>query len=158
MQGTVRPLALTQTPRPVPHLNCDSFPPESAGSCCCGTVNINGIRLRNYNKLLREFAKSPGEAGNESRGLLTRFGEHGKVSMRYLSHINNGRKNIGDTLARQLEKGFDKLHGWLDNMDHTTSRQERELSEAEATLHERGTGFLSNDAERRSTGHHLLHE
>jgi len=78
-------------------------------------MDIHGIRLKRYNQLLREFKARPDQQGLANHGLLTRFAGHGGVSVRYLSHINNGRKNIGDALARQLEVGFGKPHGWLDN-------------------------------------------
>ena len=80
-------------------------------------MDINGIRLRNYRVLLLEFRARPDQAALPEHGLLTRFAAAAGVSPRYLSHINNGRKNIGDTVARQLESGFALPHGWMDN-DH----------------------------------------
>lgn len=80
-------------------------------------MDNTGIRLRNYRALLCEFKARPGEKGLSNHGMLTRFAKAGAVNVRYLSHINSGRKNIGDTFARQLERGFGKPHGWLDQTD-----------------------------------------
>lgn len=78
-------------------------------------MDINGIRLKRYNQLLREFMQRPDQSMLPNHGLLQRFAQGCGVSARYLSHINNGRKNIGDATARQLEKGNGKPFGWLDH-------------------------------------------
>lgn len=80
-------------------------------------MDINGIRLQNYNLLLRMFRDRPDQAGLPAHGLLKRFAEHVSVSPRYLSHINNGRKNIGDALARRLETESGKPFGWMDRVN-----------------------------------------
>jgi len=80
-------------------------------------MDINGIRRRNYETLMERFKARPEEQGMPVHGLLTRFAKHAGVSVRYLSHINNDRKNIGSSVARQLEAGFNLPIGWLDN-DH----------------------------------------
>jgi hypothetical protein len=79
------------------------------------------IRMENYRLLLIEFRNSPEQAGQPEHGLITRFAAKGNVSARYLSHINNGRKNIGEDLARRLEIGFAKPIGWMDNPHHIGS-------------------------------------
>ncbi|MFZ4623864.1 MAG: helix-turn-helix domain-containing protein [Rhodoferax sp.] len=78
-------------------------------------MDVNGMRMKNYKRLLREFQESPGQAELPHHGLIKRFSERVGVSDRYLSHINNGRKDIGAKTARSIENGFDKPHGWLDN-------------------------------------------
>lgn len=80
-------------------------------------MDINEIRMRNYKALLLQFRARPEEASLAQHGMFTRFADHAGVSARYLSHINNGRKNIGEDLSRQLEAGFGLPHGWMDN-DH----------------------------------------
>lgn len=78
-------------------------------------MDISGIRLANYKRLLQEFQDSPGQAGLMRHGLIKRFADHAGLSDRYLSHVNNGKKNIGEVIARKMEAGFGKDHGWLDN-------------------------------------------
>lgn len=80
-------------------------------------MDINGIRLTNYNRLLREFAAREDQSDLPRHGLLTRFSTVVDVSPRYLSHVNNGRKNIGGALARKLEQAFNYPSGWMDNLD-----------------------------------------
>jgi hypothetical protein len=90
------------------------FPAGSAGAAPLKT--IYGIRLQNYKRLLLAFRDRPDQQRLPKHGLLTRFAaEAGLRSARYLSHVNNGRKNIGDELARQLERGMGRPEGWLDN-------------------------------------------
>lgn len=83
-------------------------------------MDINGIRLNNYRTLLLQFRAKEDKTLPE-HGLLTRFAEAAGVSARYLSHINNGRKNIGDGLARQMETAFSLRHGWMDNTHEAVS-------------------------------------
>jgi hypothetical protein len=79
-------------------------------------MTIYGIRLQNYKRLLLAFRDRPDQRHLPGHGMLTRFAaEAGLRSARYLSHVNNGRKNIGDELARQLERGMGQPVGWLDN-------------------------------------------
>ena len=83
-------------------------------------MDINGIRLENYKRLLAEFQQRPDQAGLLNHGLIKRFAEHTGLSAKYLSHINNDRKNIGEAVARQMEAAFNKVHGWLDNLHDAT--------------------------------------
>lgn len=77
-------------------------------------MDVNGIRLRNYKRQLLAFRDRPDQAGLPEHGLLKRFSEAAGVSPRYLSHVNNGRKNIGADLARRMEVGLGLPHGYLD--------------------------------------------
>lgn len=79
-------------------------------------LDVFAIRLINYKSLLLQFRARPDQTGLPEHGFLTRFADHVSLSARYLSHINNGRKNIGETYARALEVGFMLPHGWLDNL------------------------------------------
>ena len=80
-------------------------------------MEISEIRMRNYKSLLLMFRDRPDQAGLPEHGLFTRFAEKAGVSARYLSHINNDRKNIGTATARRMEEGFNLPVGWMDN-DH----------------------------------------
>ena len=77
-------------------------------------MDIYTIRLANYKTLLLQFRSRKDEKDQPEYGLLTRFADACGVNARYLSHINNGRKNIGEALARQLEVGMKVPHGWMD--------------------------------------------
>lgn len=87
-----------------------------------------GIRLQNYRALLCEFTTRNDQIGLSNHGALTRFAKAGGLSARYLSHVNNGRKNIGNALARQLECGFGKPHGWLDQAVHNAANSQNTQS------------------------------
>ena len=94
-------------------------------------MDVSEIRMKNYKRLLKEFEESPDQAGLLRHGLIKRFATKGGLSDRYLSHINNNRKQIGPKLARKMEEGFGLPFGWLDN-DHdvalqSTSDTEKEL-------------------------------
>ena len=80
-------------------------------------MEISEIRMRNYKSLLLMFRDRPDQAGLPEHGLFTRFADKAGVSARYLSHINNDRKNIGTATARRMEAGFGLPVGWMDN-DH----------------------------------------
>lgn len=95
--------------------------------------NVNDVRLRNYKALMLRFREREAERGEPERGLLNRFGLFVRISPRYLSHVNNGRKAIGGRTARQMEAAFGLPLGWMDH-DHMagpapTSRSEREYLE-----------------------------
>ncbi len=85
-------------------------------------MEIHEIRKQNYRALLQQFRARAEEVNLPEHGLLKRFAEHVGVSARYLSHINNDRKRIGVTLARQLEAGLGLGRGWLDT-HHTDAAQ-----------------------------------
>lgn len=93
-------------------------------------MDTNGIRLGNYRTLLLQFRARPDQEGLLEHGLLTRFAKVSGISPQYLSHIINGRKNIGQTVARRLESGLGMPHGWMDN-DHATAAKSALNPEAE---------------------------
>jgi len=93
-------------------------------------MDVSDIRLKNYKLLLQEFQERPDQVGELHHGLLRRFATHTGLSDRYLSHINNGRKAIGGLVARKLEEGMGKSHGWLDN-DHDAPMQSQSDIEKE---------------------------
>jgi len=74
--------------------------------------DIKSIRLENlnwlYSKLCEEFPHDP------EHGMLRRFGLRVGVSPAYLSHIRNGRKNVGHATARSIERGFGLPANWMD--------------------------------------------
>jgi transcriptional regulator with XRE-family HTH domain len=74
--------------------------------------DITVIRFENFNKLMDELREH--HADEPERGMLTRFAEKTGISPRYLSHVRNGRKNIGHNTARAMEKAFGYPTGWLD--------------------------------------------
>lgn len=89
------------------------------------TKNISEIRRENMEALFTRFkgwvwARFPDEP---ERGMMTRFAGVSGISPRYLSHIRNGRKEIGHNSARNIEKGLralghefdDVVDGWMDN-------------------------------------------
>ncbi|WP_294637403.1 hypothetical protein [uncultured Aquabacterium sp.] len=79
-------------------------------------MDIRQIRLANYRDLLVAFANSPEEAGASDYGRLKRFATKAGVSDRMLSHINNGRGNLGSDLCRRMEQGLGLPSGWMDQM------------------------------------------
>ncbi|MFN3886114.1 MAG: hypothetical protein ACK4MG_04075 [Aquabacterium sp.] len=79
-------------------------------------MDIRQIRLANYRDLLTAFANSPEEAGASDYGRLKRFAVKAGVSDRMLSHINNGRGNLGSDLCRRMEQGLGLPSGWMDQV------------------------------------------
>lgn len=78
-------------------------------------MDIHQIRLSNYRQLLVDFANSHDELGRADYGRIARFSAKAGVNPRYLSHINRGRKNLGDDLCRAIETGLGLPHGWMDH-------------------------------------------
>ena len=114
-------------------------------------IDSKTIRMVNYQTLMHEFSNRADQKGLSDHGFLKRFADHGGLSVRYLSHINNGRKPIGDQVARQMELGFDKPAGWLD--------REQELVESGGEKKMAVSRRLFNQAMMRSpdaTMHALL--
>jgi len=91
--------------------------------------SIHQIRKMRYNDLKMEFSQLPQEKGRPLRGQLERFGAFTSISPRYLSHIENDRKNIGEETARKLENAFNKPQFWLD-----TEPRSDQLSNAGETI------------------------
>ncbi len=84
-------------------------------------MDINDIRITNYQQLLNEFRGRSDQLGKSDHGLIKRFAEHAGLSAQYLSHINSGRKQIGDVVARKMESGCSKVYGWLDEFHGSES-------------------------------------
>lgn len=89
--------------------------------------DMHDIRRSNLETLMERFkewvwARFPSEP---ERGMMTRFSNTCGVSPRYMSHIRNGRKEIGTKTARDIEAGVrglgkefaDIVDNWMDN-DH----------------------------------------
>lgn len=119
-------------------------------------MDINGIRLKQYNKLLREFMRRPEQAMLPNHGMLLRFAVHSGVSARYLSHINNGRKNIGDATARQLEKGNGKPFGWLDADSDAPVKQPKNASTQGGSNDMAISQFLELSAEHQTVAAEVI--
>lgn len=80
-------------------------------------MDVQEVRLRNYRTLLVLFRRRPEEESAPDRGLYNRFAAFCGVSPRYLSHVNNGRKNLGEESCRAMESAFGLPRGWMD-FDH----------------------------------------
>lgn len=87
---------------------------------------IRDIRYANFRALLTRFEEKCSREGTPVYALLKQFGEFTGVSARYLSHLNNRRKAVGDLSAATLEKAFGLPLGWMD-VDH--SREAANLGE-----------------------------
>ena len=70
------------------------------------------IRFNNFKFLFGKFRDEHSHL--PLRGMLKLFAEKLELSDRYLSHVKNGRKNIGANIARQIEKRLKLPHGWMD--------------------------------------------
>lgn len=53
------------------------------------------------------------ERGKSKYGALKRFCAFAGLSGRYISHLDNGRKNIGDAIAAALEAAFGRPANWF---------------------------------------------
>lgn len=82
------------------------------------------IRHENFMQLFRKFREQHPKL--PQRGMLKMFAERVELSDRYLSHIKTGRKNIGASIARQIEKRLRLPVGWMDN-PHTQTEPADEL-------------------------------
>ena len=86
-------------------------------------IEITAIRMQRFEELRQEFADLPQEHELSEHGRLRRFGEFTGLSDRYLSHIVNGRKNIGHQTARALETAFRKPANWMDSLSDRNERK-----------------------------------
>lgn len=94
-------------------------------------MDVTEIRLRNYRTLFEQFKlRDEREHGGAVRGTLRRFGEFIGINGRYLSHVSNGRRTIGNDTARKLELAFNLPHGWVDQ-DHVGGTQLQSNAERE---------------------------
>ncbi len=100
-------------------------------------------RINNFLELFRQFREA--NANLPNRGLLKLFAERVCVSDVYLSHVKCGRKQIGAAIARKIESGCAKPHGWLDEQhddgDPQTS-EERMLVEQILVIYRNSPGTV----------------
>jgi len=89
--------------------------------------DIKSIRLENLNWLMRKLREE--HPHGTEHGMLSRFSEKVGVSAAYLSHIRNGRKNVGHATARSIERGFRLPENWMDqdHCDELTPEQEKRV-------------------------------
>ena len=73
-------------------------------------------------ELFHEFSLLPEEREQPELGRRKRFAEKFQTSPRSFGHVWNGRRNIGDELARRLEQAFNKPQNWIDT-DHELRAQ-----------------------------------
>lgn len=85
------------------------------------------IRRANLNLLLQEVGEGRGDAAKLAR--LTGVAAPIISQLRRLTRYTNGTERaMGDDIARKLEKGMGKPHGWMDHPHDTTrSRDEVEF-------------------------------
>ena len=100
-----------------------------------GIRRLYEIRMAKYQELLSEYAARPEERTLAHHGRLRRFATSAGVSERYLSHINNGRKNIGDQFARDLENGMGKAENWMDQETSSERKKAPPFFELAALAH-----------------------
>jgi len=118
------------------------------------TKNVSQIRRENMEALFARFQewlwqRFPDEP---ERGMKTRFANMCEVTPQYLSHVRNGRKEVGHKLARKMEAGVRKLghefddvvDGWLDNDQGRTGPMSLEL---EAMVHSLKMCYMQNPVE-----------
>ena len=75
------------------------------------------IRRERLDQLLESFAANASEFGLPESGRYTRFAEKVGTSAKSFSHVRQGRRNVGDALARRLEAAFGKPKNWMDTLD-----------------------------------------
>jgi len=110
---------------------------------------VSGIRKRNLMWLRTVVFQKKLEAesgGHEVRGADKLFSQEIGLNPKYFGHIKNGRRNVGNPLAREVERVFDRPIGWMD-AEHTeaagATRDENEVVAAALRL------FRLNPAEAR---------
>lgn len=82
--------------------------------------NMEALFVRFKDYVWARFPKEP------ERGMMKRFAQAANNDPRYMSHVRNGRKEIGHAMARKMEEGIhtlgpefkDVVPGWMDN-DHS---------------------------------------
>ncbi len=113
-------------------------------------MDVFEIRRRNYHYLFEQFKDSIWRVWPDqpNRGMLQKFAEKLGTTPKYLSHVNNDRRNIGGDFARQIEKALELPHGWMD-VDHSASEPG---NDSEKAFVEAALGlFRQNPAEAQST-------
>lgn len=77
------------------------------------TANLTVIRRQQLLTLLADFVQEQVSQGHPPKGLEQAFAAQLQISPSLLSQVKKSRP-IGDKLARQIEAGCEKPHGWLD--------------------------------------------
>jgi SOS-response transcriptional repressor LexA len=72
-------------------------------------MTINEIRLENLKRILRE------ECNGVQKQLAERLDKKPTYISRVIKSDSHQKRNIGDDLARTVEKTFNKPHGWMDS-------------------------------------------
>lgn len=81
-------------------------------------VTVTEARMENFRVLFKKFRDD--RATEPDKGMLKAFSDLVGVSDRYLSHIKNGRRAIGHSLARKIEEAFKLPEGWMDRLHADT--------------------------------------
>ena len=104
--------------------------------------NLLWLREKHQKKVQTDFPDAP------DHGMDRHFAEHIGLNPKYFGHIKNGRRNVGNALAREVERVFGLPIGWLDS-EHAeaagASRDENEVVAAALRLFR-----LNPDAARRA--------
>lgn len=112
-------------------------------------IGIYEIRKQNFNWLFEQYKDSlwRDDPTVPNRGMLMRFAERIGENPRYLSHVINDRRNIGEELARSMERALHLPEFWMDQ-DHTginpVTPDEREFVDSALRL------FRKNASEAQS--------
>jgi hypothetical protein len=79
-------------------------------------MDISEIRFANYKRLFDEFKEETRrtDPGAPEKGMLRLFGDRLGIRQAYMSHLNTRYKNLGPTMARQIEQALGLSHGWMD--------------------------------------------
>ena len=75
------------------------------------------IRRERLEQLLEAFLHDPSEVGLPEVGRYGRFAAKVGTSAKSFSHVRQGRRNIGNDLARRMESAFGKPRNWMDTPD-----------------------------------------
>jgi hypothetical protein len=79
-------------------------------------ARVKEVRKQNFDFLFEQFKAKVREAwpNEPERGMLKRFAEQLSISEAFVSHINTGRKPIGDRTAMKIEDALKLQRGWMD--------------------------------------------
>lgn len=78
--------------------------------------DIAEIRRMNFLKLLDEFRDL--NCNGIGRGSMAAFARYHDIALSFVSQMKSGGRNIGEVLARQLEKKSGKPDRWMDDEQH----------------------------------------
>ncbi|SIT50474.1 hypothetical protein BN2476_830045 [Paraburkholderia piptadeniae] len=79
-------------------------------------ARVKEIRRENFLFLFEQFKERVRQTlpSEPDRGMLKRFAEQLDISDKFVSHINTGRKPIGDKTAMKIEDSMGLPRGWMD--------------------------------------------